>query len=68
MHNHCFRFRTCYRCKIWASLRKFSPLVSQAGYVSVGDCYLVTSVSYFTRVHDFSVWPIRSALIRAVSV
>jgi len=21
MHNHCFR--TCYRCKIWASLRKF---------------------------------------------
>jgi len=23
MHNHCFRI--CYRCKIWASLRKFFP-------------------------------------------
>jgi len=31
MHKHCFRI--CYRCKIWATLRKmFAPLVSQAGY------------------------------------
>jgi len=48
-HNHCFR--ACYRCKIWASLRKLlASLVSQAGYGSAGDCCLVTSVSYATQL------------------
>ena len=48
MHNHCFR--TCYRCIIWAFLRKFiAHLVSQAGYGSAGGCCLATSVSYATQ-------------------
>jgi len=54
MHNHCFR--TCYRCKIWASLRKFfDPLVSKAGYGSAGDCCLVSSVSYATQLSLFTI-------------
>jgi len=54
MHNHCFR--TWYWCKIWASHRKFfTPLVSQAGYGSAGDCCLVTSVSYATQHSLFTI-------------
>jgi len=54
MHNHCFR--TCHRCKIWASLRTFFvPLLSQAGYGSAGDCFLVTSVSYAIQLSLFTI-------------
>ena len=54
MYNHCFR--TCYRCKIRTSVRKFfTPLVSQAGYGSAGDCCLVTSVSYATQLSIFTI-------------
>jgi len=54
MHHHCFR--TCYRCKISASLRKFfAALEFQADYWSAGDCYLVTSVSYATQLSLFTI-------------
>jgi len=58
MHNRCFR--TCYRRKIWASLRTFiAPLVSQAGYGSAGDCCLVTSVSYATQLSLLTIKIVR---------
>jgi len=49
MHNHCFR--TCYRYKIWSSLRNFfAPQVSQAGYGSAGDCCLVLVTVAFCQL------------------
>jgi len=54
LHNRCFH--TCYRCKIWVSLRKSSlPLMSNAGYGSAGDCCLMTSVSYATQPSLFTI-------------
>ena len=54
IHTHCFR--TWYRCKIWASLKSYSPtLVSKSGYGFAGDCCLVTSVSYATQVSLFTI-------------
>jgi len=32
-----------------------SPMVSQAGYGSTGDCCLVTSVSYATQLSLFTI-------------
>jgi len=41
---------------IQASLRKFiAPLVSQAGYGSVGGCCLVTSVSFANQLSLFTI-------------
>jgi len=53
-HNHCFR--TCYRCKIWAFLRKFfAPSGVQSWLGFAGDCCLVTSVSYATQLSLFAI-------------
>ena len=62
-HNHCFRCYMLCNALLHAINVKFgppsanysSPLVSQAGYGSAGDCCLVTSVSYATRFSIFTI-------------
>ena len=53
MHNHCFP--TCYRCKIWVSLRKlYAPPVVQSWLrvcwwlLPCGFCQLCHSAQFFT--------------------
>jgi len=55
MRNHCLR--TCYRCKIWAYLRKFfaPPGIPNYGYGSAGECCLMTTVSFATPLSLFPI-------------
>jgi len=55
MRNHCLR--TCYRCKIWAYLRKFfaPPGIPNYGYGSAGECCLMTTVSFATQLSLFPI-------------
>ena len=55
MHNHCFR--ACYRCKIWASLRKLFALPWCPKLVTGlrVKCCLVTTVSFATQLSLFTI-------------
>ena len=55
MHNHCFR--ACYRCKIWAPLRKLFALPWCPKLVTGlrVKCCLVTTVSFATQLSLFTI-------------